>query len=390
MLAIRLYTTYGRRLVAQAATNEVLSPGEISKDGTIYHKVKSIYVDAPLSKGTFKGFFGSTDEVGILRLGLIWGNLDRKSENSAWVEGEYDYSTGDDSAAMYGPTPPVSTKAITYAQSGIIEPAWDQRRADQMRIDHERFEPPYPEPPRMISGLRKLDQEADQAIRTAVTHRSVTSTGFQSVARTHSGAKAYAPSISWLALPNNDVHFEVGEFDTYSSPRIEDNQIVSRRIEFPTRFARTPKVVTWLYEVSFGIQGHVWNSLKTEAKGITCDGFDIDVRTWGAHQSFDGARVGWLAFDDGDSKSRVKTGTVRVSRFEGWLHNQEVKFGGEPFAKAPALFHVLTVIDCCRDKDMKLSMDTTHVTSTGFRFSAGTWARDHNMTQVVWLWIAVE
>ncbi|KAG9960506.1 hypothetical protein KCU61_g6435, partial [Aureobasidium melanogenum] len=391
VLAVRLYTTYGRRLVAQAATNEVLSSEKIKKDGVIYDKVKSIYVDSPLSKGTFRGFFGSTDQMGIVRLGLIWGNLDSKTESSARVEGGYDYNAGEDVAAITTPVAPAPIKVITYAQSGVVTPAWIEGRADQLRVDEQRFATAYPEPPRMISGLRLLDQKGKEAIRTAVTHQSVTSTGFQSVARTHQGGKAYAPSISWLALPSNDVHFEVGEFDTYSTPRTEDNQVVCRRFTFPKRFDRVPRVVTWLYEVSFGGQGDGWNSLKTEAKGITQDGFDIDVRTWN-HHSFDGARVGWLAFDDGASKSHVKTGTVRVSREQRWLENQEVRFEGEPFSKTPALFHVLMEVDCCDNKNMRLRMDTADVSSTGFRFSAGTWAAadDHNMDHCVWLWVAVE
>jgi len=388
VLAVRLYTTYGRKLVAQATTNEVLAPGKIKKDGIVYENVKSIYVDAPLSKGTFRGFFGSTDEVGVLRLGLIWGNLDPKAEGSTKIEGAYDYSVGDDSAAITVPTPSAPPKAITYAQAGIIDPAWVEGKADQMKVENRGFETAYPEAPRMISGLRKLDQGSNQAIRTAVTHQSVTSAGFQSVARTHSGAKAYAPGMSWLALPNNDVHFELGAFDTYSSPRTEDNQVVNSRFTFSKRFDRAPKVVTWLYEVSFGTQGDGWNSVKTEAKNITQDGFDIDVRTW-AHHSFDGARVGWLAFDD---VARVKTGTVRVSREQRWLQNQEVRFEGQSFSKTPALFSVLTEVDCCKDKNMRLRMDTAEVTSTGFRFNAGTWAAadDHNMDHSVWLWIAVE
>ncbi|KAH8650857.1 hypothetical protein BGZ60DRAFT_190371 [Tricladium varicosporioides] len=44
----------------------------------MYEKVKNIYIDTPLQKGTFRGFFGrcdDSDHKGLIRLGLIWGDL---------------------------------------------------------------------------------------------------------------------------------------------------------------------------------------------------------------------------------------------------------------------------------------------------------------------------
>ena len=73
-----MYSNHGRRLLGQAGKNEVLAKESVRKDGVIYEKVKTVFLDSAYSTGTFKGFFGRLDENettgGILRLGLIWGD----------------------------------------------------------------------------------------------------------------------------------------------------------------------------------------------------------------------------------------------------------------------------------------------------------------------------
>ncbi|MCJ1388286.1 hypothetical protein MMC18_001131 [Xylographa bjoerkii] len=84
VLAIHLYTNHGRRLLGLATKNELGAPGKITKDDEEHGQVNSKYDDSPLSKGTFEGFFGRSNEStglagSILRLDLIWGDISNSS-----------------------------------------------------------------------------------------------------------------------------------------------------------------------------------------------------------------------------------------------------------------------------------------------------------------------
>ncbi|KAJ1324608.1 nucleoporin GLE1 [Microdochium nivale] len=78
VLSICMYTTRGRRLLGQAATNQVLADKVVRKDGVEYKDAQTTYIDASFSSGTFKGFFGWFDmdrnTGGLQRIGVIWGD----------------------------------------------------------------------------------------------------------------------------------------------------------------------------------------------------------------------------------------------------------------------------------------------------------------------------
>ena len=124
VLAVCLYTSHGGRFLGQATKNEFGGLGRITKDDDEeYEQVLSVYVDSPLSKGTFKGFFGRSDESagpsgGIWRLGLIWGDLSKPSSDSYISAFEATAQAYDYSAQTDGPK-----KQITYAQAGIVKPS---------------------------------------------------------------------------------------------------------------------------------------------------------------------------------------------------------------------------------------------------------------------------
>ena len=86
--------------MAQAIKNEQQGPGKVVKDGILYDFVKTQHFDSPLGMGTLKGFFGRAEEsdplaIGIIRLGLIWGQasdlLSLSSANET-IQDHYDYS----------------------------------------------------------------------------------------------------------------------------------------------------------------------------------------------------------------------------------------------------------------------------------------------------------
>lgn len=390
VLAVRLYTNHGRRLLGQATKNELIEPGRIKKDGEEYENVMSVYVDSPLSKGTFKGFFGQFNEStgpsgGILRLGLIWGDFSKPSSDpNANAFGAtpqaYDYGAQTD-----GPK-----KQVTYAQAGIVGPSsWSQSTPNFTNAVTSKFQQPYNKVPQMLSGLAKIDQEkGPAAIRVAMSHQNVTPDGFESFSRTHGGACSYAPKMSWLTLPENDIHFETGVFDSCTVGRSADMQNINARVPFAKKFAGAPTVVTWLYELNFGPG---WHSMATNALNITQDSFEMDIHTW-AGRNFDGVRVGWLAFNDAGCVSHAKAGRINVKRGERFKTGETVTFAGEGFSKTPAVFFTVAELDAGDDKNLRLVAEVVSTTKTGFTYNCGTWAdaSDHNMDHSDWAWIAVE
>lgn len=389
VLAVRLYTNHGRRLLGQATENELGAPGRITKDNVEYEQVKSVFVDSPLSKGTFKGFFGRCNESigpssGILRLGLIWGDASKPfSTPNASAFGataqEYDY----------GGQPDEPKTQVTFAQGGLVEPLlWSEFTPDFSNYRTVKFQPPYSQVPRTLSGLAKVDGETGpEAIRVAMNHQNITPNGFESFARTFGGARSWAPKMSWLTIPENDIHFETGLFESYNVSRSADMQTITSRVSFAKKFVGAPTVVTWFSELNFG---GGWHSLTSKAQNITQDSFELIIGTWD-NRNFDGVRVGWLAFNDTRCVSHAKAGRIRVTRAER-KSDATVTFEGQEFSKTPAVFFAVAEIDAGDEYNLRLEGEVASATRTGFTYSCGTWAdaNDHNMDHSDWVWIAIE
>jgi hypothetical protein len=401
ILAIRLFTNHGRRLLGQAAVNEVARDGVVTKDGVLYEKVENIYIDSPFHKGTLRGFFGRCDESdyhGIIRVGLIWGDLsevvymDDKSKTS------FDYEDANNEAqalrkdlaeknrllqdALNGKKP------ITIAQGGITGSSSQWKfEADLLDQNIVKFDTPYRSAPRMISGLTHLDQNLKEAIRLEMRHQNVTPTGFETITRTFGGTRSYGGLMSWMALPDNDIHIETGVMNSYDMYRIDDDQAILNRMTFPRRFGRAPTVVTWIYEVSMPTG---WHSICTGVRAINEEEFDLCIKTW-AQRKFDSIRIGWLAFNDTGCNSRMKVGYIRVDRKEKWKCGK-ITFDGIPFTKSPAVFIALMEFSAGDNVNLRLSGKATDINMAGFSFGCGSWAQnnDSNMNHSQWVWIAAE
>jgi hypothetical protein len=405
ILAIRLFTNHGRRLLGQAATNVVGGNGVVTKDGVKYEKVKSIYVDSPFQKGTFRGFFGRCDDgeyQGIIRVGLIWGDQYKEKKTVSIDDTSangFDYNAQSDSAETQALREDLAKKnqalqdalagkkPNTTPQYGYIDrsPKWDENKTDQTDYQPVKFSTPYPSTPRMISGLTKVDQLFQHPIRTSVCHENVTPNGFDAVTRVFNGGTSYGSGLNWLALPDNDVHFETGVFASWNMPRFDNNQTVRSRNYFSRRFQRTPTVVSWLYELNME---NGWHSMRTDVSFINEEFFDLSASTW-ANRTFVDTRVAWLAFDDKGCNNRVKVGYINVTRAERWKKGK-VDFDGIAFTKTPAVFMALMLIDAGDNVNLRLSGTPKSVTTSGFTYECGTWHDDHNMFMTQWVWIAVE
>ena len=113
VLALRMYTNRGRRFLGQAGQSVSAGEGKVSKDGILYEQVKVIHFDSPLQAGTFKGFFGRSDDSHtgcIRRLGLVWGDIvtTPSTDSKDADTNEFEYADEDgDGAQVKQPAAPV-------------------------------------------------------------------------------------------------------------------------------------------------------------------------------------------------------------------------------------------------------------------------------------------
>ena len=356
----------------------------VTKDGVVYEKVKSIYIDAPFKKGTFRGFFGRCDDSGFTRLGLIWGDYYKPAtttdatDNTSWQDFNYNAEVNND-----------ERKLTTIAQGGVAKPSsqWNPSKENMVDVNLTKFVIPYISAPRMISGLTTLHQNPSQPIRIRAEHQNVTPTGFEVLTLTFGGSVSYPGEIGWMALPENDIHFETGVYDTYNVPRYDNNQTCWNRVNFPRRFDHTTTVVSWMHEVN---AGPGWHSLRTAVSNVNEVRFELAVSTW-ADRNFDSVRVRWLTFSDVGCNNRAKAGSLGINREEKYL-NGKVRFDGSPFSKTPAVFMALMEFDSGDDYALRLTGKAVNISTTGFDYGCGTWSasNDHNMDHSIWVWVTVE
>lgn len=77
VISLHLYTNRGRSLIGQAAKCIYLGEKKHSRDDIVYTDVAIKCYDMPLKDGDVKGLWGRSDDAGIWRLGLIWGDLNK-------------------------------------------------------------------------------------------------------------------------------------------------------------------------------------------------------------------------------------------------------------------------------------------------------------------------
>lgn len=332
-------------------------------------KYKDAFVDVDKTKAELKE---AQDEKTKLK-----GQLDQKTK-------EYD-----EAQAQLGPLKKTAEKITTQPQSGLTAAAGWNTSKNLIRTTPVSFSPAYPQPPRMLYGISHVDSEYSQPIKIACHAQDIKSNGFTAQHWTFQNGFSYGHHLSWLTLPENDIHMETGVFDTYDFPKSvsgSDTFVVSR-INFTRPFTSPPKVVFWFYELNLE---NGWHSVALQSGSVRAESFDLRINSW-ASRKFEGVRVGWFAYDSAEHNKRIKSGRVRVERNQPW-RMENLNFEGQAFTKNPATFFALCEIDSGDDKNLRLDGKVETVGTTSMRFQAGTWATggDHNLDHADWTWIALE
>ena len=126
----------------------------------------------------------------------------------------------------------------------------------------------------MIYGLNHIDVERQNRRAVVADIQEVTKTGFKVGCRSFAGSLAWGIGMSWLVLPENEVHFEHSLFHTYDwGSNLHE---VRHRIYFDKVYDSPPKICSWFQDIN---QAGDWFSLSTIAEEIKRDSFVIAVRS---------------------------------------------------------------------------------------------------------------
>lgn len=427
-------------MLAQASTNEVKGE-KVEKDGVMYEQIKTLHLDGPFIDSTFKGFFGRTDsetqDAGILRLGLIWGST--KQENAilptkgaktfdyeapadenemaltrmSLMQKEKELTALREAAAKDNEALRISKenlanqaarlkilqdreneadgpKQFTIAQAGTIQPPnWQPSTAAVAKFGQVTFPTRYRDPPRLVTALSLFDQGNPREIGFAMQANNITNTGFTASFSGRDNTDMGAPRMSWLALPENDVQFETGIFDTAGYPKYrQENNVISFRTRgyFSRPFQNRPVFVPWICNMNLP---NSWHSLTIDVHDCTTEYFDLSIQGWCyPERDVHGARIAWLACDPTGKKGKVQTGLASVMKDERWKTETVSLNAG--FSKPPAVFVALRHLDVSNDHPARLAATVSDVTSSSFKLEYGTWDFNQDMYMTQWSWIAIE
>ena len=381
VLALGLFTNRGRSFLATAPT-ESKADKKYSKDGVTFEQVEVVHFDGPVANGTFKGFFGRSDDEGVndegavWRLGIIWGR-------SSGPE------TADTGSKPLGLSSIASMVIDSHnPQSGIREPAtWDSGQANYVDRSEVTFNPAYSEPPLMLCGIRHLDAMAQVPLHLDVRNVALTGSKAAFAVRTVE-ARAYKLSASWLTIPKTDKHIESGVYEFLGDEPTADGSWLERGIAIPFSkpFSEAPVVLVWLCEIA--TTGEYY-SAWAYANQITADRMTVRIQKQAASgKSFTGVRVGWLAFVPKECPN-IQSGTIDVTSAP-FKSGGRMKFPKE-FKTTPAVFMALRYFDSGAGKNFRLYGQFSKVKEDGFEYECGTWSgeKDHDIKRVGYNWIAV-
>ncbi|KAK4694378.1 hypothetical protein P7C71_g3198, partial [Lecanoromycetidae sp. Uapishka_2] len=272
-----------------------------------------------------------------------------------------------------------------HGNSGIlvgVEKGWKAGK-DSSALIRQEFPTTLSQPPRILYGLSGIDVERNGRLGVACDPKDLSVTGFTVEPRSFGGSQAYGINFSWLTLPNNGVHFEFGQLDTYSLTNF-NKLSTTQRIEFPNAFKSPPKVLAWFYEIN---KIGDWCSLKTYPKDASSTGFNIVIESW-ANRPFDGARVCWLAYEAEEDGKRVKSDKNLVDRATKFA-KQDAPWYGTPFTQKPAVFIGISELDFSMGRNIRVRANIDGATNERLQWSYGTWD-DSDMDHLIVTWLAVE
>ncbi|EKM59120.1 uncharacterized protein PHACADRAFT_191433 [Phanerochaete carnosa HHB-10118-sp] len=245
------------------------------------------------------------------------------------------------------------------------------RNPEHVTPGEARFKVPTCYPRTMLLGFNELDVNI---LRLKAEVRSIADDRAIVNMVAWANTKHHGSGCSWLTLPEDDPDIQSGRYNTTEDHHWSRSQTkTSRRITFTHPYAAPPKVVVWLDAVDSGPGRNV--RVTAWADAVTPDGFTIHLDTW--HDSnLWSAGATWLAHSA--ERTDVRSGAFEIEDVRPWSaprHNNcgRVSWGAPEVASPPRVFTALRMLDFQDGRNIRLSMSTSEVTTTGMTWHMNSW-----------------
>ncbi|KAJ5583785.1 hypothetical protein VI817_006146 [Penicillium citrinum] len=262
-----------------------------------------------------------------------------------------------------------SPSDVGHFNTQEVQP-WDRPIKEyQKTFQHQEYHYTQPELP---IGLTSLDIDKDYNIRIRAEVVNPQANKFTAKIWTWYDTKLYSAGMSWVEksqLPFlQSGTFDTNEIRDWRSPQ-HDN---SKYIQFSAPFPSAPKVVCFLTYFDME-KGKNWR-LKVIPSNITHTGFQITIKSWYDSVLY-GASATWIAYPDdipGVDSGRFSTADIRDWKNTQQKNSSIVGFNTQ-FNNPPSLFVGLDELDYNCDYNLRLKLETSDLTQTGFKWDLDAW-----------------
>lgn len=244
-------------------------------------------------------------------------------------------------------------------------------------VGEVRFKVPSCYPRTVLLGITKIDVNIlrlKAEVRSVADDRAIVNMSTWSSKWTNT--EHYGSACSWLSIPPNDIDIQSGRYHTKESrtSASQPQTKTSSRITFARPYAAPPKVAVWLNLVNSEAERNV--RVTTWADNITSDGFTIHLDTWDDSKLWV-AGATWLAhsaYRTDVRSGQFHTDDVRPGHAAYQVNRGRVSWGVPSMARPPRVFTALRFLDFQQGRNVRLTMETSEVTTTGMTWNLNSWS----------------
>ncbi|RBQ74201.1 hypothetical protein FVER14953_08391 [Fusarium verticillioides] len=179
--------------------------------------------------------------------------------------------------------------------------------------------------------------------------------------------------MTFLEQSSRFSYIQTGVFNTQEIRPWNQPQLTqSKRINFATPFKAPPKVITWLQSLDMD-KNKNWR-IKVYPTDIDNEGFIIHADSWSDSILYS-AGVTWLAYPA--DQPGVASGKFSTEDIRPWnrpqAENSSVFSFSKAFNKTPKVIMALDSLDYDHNKNLRVRLSTSSVTSTGITWHLQSW-----------------